>query len=221
MNRTPWTTTAELPAGVVVPRGLTEEQGLVILAALAGRFGWTYALWGRKAVEDALDNLHLATAPRGGLQCRRLTDQEWDRVVQSRAWREVIPGYVLGQVAEQDLLEDAAIAAGLACVECGSALDAPPGSTGRLCEEHRTGPAGQPAVADPVTEGLYWLYGGTLVYAPVEWERRLPMPQAAQPVVWEVLEPAARRRAQRARAALRAAPSATPNGPGTNPPTCP
>lgn len=47
------------------------------------------------------------------------------------------------------------------------------------------------------------------------------MPEAAQPVVWEVLEPAARRRAQQALAAVRAAPSATPTGPGTHPPTRP
>lgn len=221
MNDTPSTATADLPPGVVIPCCLTEEQGLAILANLVGRFGWTYALWGRANVEDALDNLHLATARDDREQPRRLTDQEWDRVVQTRTWSEVIPDHVLGQVAEKDLLEEAAIAAGLACVECGSALDAPPGTTGRLCDTHRTGPAGQPAVADPATEGLYWLDGGTLFYAPVEWERRLPMPEAAQPVVREVLEPAARRRAQRAYAALRAAPPAAPAGSGGHPPTRP
>lgn len=76
-------------------------------------------------------------------------------------------------------------------------------------------------MADPATEGLYWLDGGTLFYAPVEWQRRLPMPEAAQPVVWEVLEPAARRRAQQAYAALRAAPPAAPAGSVTHQPTRP
>lgn len=87
------------------------------------------------------------------------------------------------------------------------------------CAPHR--PRRSAGRGRPVTEGLYWLDGGTLVYAPVEWERRLPVPEAAQPVVWEVLEPAARRRAEQAHGALRAAPSATPTGPGTYPPTRP
>jgi hypothetical protein len=79
-----------------------------------------------------------------------------------------------------------------------------PRSPAGLCETHRTGPAGQPAVVNPATEGLDWLQGDTLIYASIDWEHSAPCKDRGRPVDWHDLDPLAHAHATTAEQALRA-----------------
>lgn len=177
-------TRADLPPGVVIPSNLPEHDALAILAVLARRFGWTCALWNRDTVNDALDALDWRDKPQlRTTPARQITDEKWRRVTQTRAWRETIPDIAITRVADEDLVTDAILQAALVCAECLVPLHDPPSVTGRLCDQHRTGPDGQPTAVNPATEGLYWLDGDTLIYAPIDWERKSPCKDAGEPVV--------------------------------------
>jgi hypothetical protein len=196
---------------------LSEHDALQVLAVVARRFGWVCVIWNREAVNDALNDLALANRPQVASEhARQLTDEEWTRVTQTPAWREAIPDTAITRVADEDLLTDAILQAAVVCAECLAPLADPPSVTGRLCQLHRTGPAGQPAVADPATEGLYWLDGDTLTHAPIDSQRRSPCKDAGEPVDWSELDPLATYRAEQAQAALRALAAPTTTTPTAN-----
>jgi hypothetical protein len=166
---------------VEIPRDLSEPDAFQVLAALADRFGWAYVIWNRDTVNGALDDLDWRRPTTE--HARQLSDEQWRRVTQTTAWRETIPDIAITRVADEDPLTDAIWQAAVVCAECVAPLADPPTVTGRLCRLHRTGPAGQPAVADPATEGLYWLDGDTLTYAPIGSQRQSPCKDAGEPVV--------------------------------------
>lgn len=200
------TTLPDLPAGVVIPADIDEQAGRVILAALVHRFGWAYAIWDRQCIDELPDEFDLRFPPAGGTYRGRgaVTDGQWQRVTQTRAWREGIRDVAYDRVANERLLYQAVYEAGLVCDECGTALADPPTVTGRLCEAHRTGPDGQPAVVNPATEGLYWLQRDNLFYAPIDWEHSAPCKDRGRPVDWNDLDPLAHLQATIAEQALRA-----------------
>jgi hypothetical protein len=205
-------TLPDLPARVVIPADIDERAGFAILAALVHRFGWACAVWDRQCIDALPDQFDLRFPPEGGTYRGRgaVTDEQWQRVTQTRAWREGIRDVAYDRVANGRLLYQAVYEAGLVCDECGTALADPPTVTGRLCEAHRTGPHGQPAVVNPATEGLYWLQWDTLFYAPTDWEHSAPCKDRGRPVDWNDLDPLGHLQATTAEQALRARQPAFP-----------
>ena len=196
-------TLPDLPQGVVVPADLSETDAYHLLAALTHRFGWANAVWDRQVMNDVLAHTMPTfgqTVPRTAE--RTVTDAEWARITATATWREHIASVAYDRVSEEDLLDAALTEAGLVCYECHTDLLDQPSVTGRLCDECRTGPAGQPAVVNPATEGLYWLDGDTLTYAPPDWEDKAPGFANAKPVDWAELDPLATYQAERAHEAL-------------------
>ena len=197
-------TLPDLPQSVVVPSDLSERDAYSLLAALTHRFGWANAVWDRHVMNDVLADTvpNFADGPRTAE--RTITDAEWARITDTATWREHIASVAYDRVSGDDLLEDTLTEAGLVCNECHTDLLDPPSVTGRLCDQCRTGPQGQPAVVNPATEGLYWLDGNTLIYASPDWEDKAPGFANAKPVDWAELDPLATYQAERAQEPLTA-----------------
>jgi len=185
---------ADLPEGVLLPEWLTDAEARELLASLAVRFGWVYAVW------DRVDLTHELSANADGQVRYEPTDEQFDRVVKTSEW-DTVSEVAYRSVEAGGVLREALLEAGLECVDCGTPLTDPPEATGRLCGEHRVGPAGEPAVVDPVTGRLYRLAADTLMYAGSS-EATLPRWGAA-PVDYAELDPLATARALDAEAALR------------------
>jgi hypothetical protein len=162
---------------------LTEADAHVLFDTIAGQFGWTYSLWTRAC---AISSLHANTTPAGFV--RDLTDEQWDRLTQTCTWSQRIHSTADRAVEENLLIQDAIVEAGLKCAKCGATLNEPPNQTGYLCDEHRTGPQGQPALIDPDTEVLYWHDGDTLMYAEPDPDNP-PGQHTAKPYDWDDPDP--------------------------------
>ncbi|GAA4442538.1 hypothetical protein [Phytohabitans houttuyneae] len=142
---------SELSAGIALPVDLAEADARRLVAALAARYGWLFLLWDRADGSAVLREYRQDTADEVSLA-------EWRRVARTPAGAELADTARRAYVVKETII-DGFGQAGLECAECAVRLTEPPAVTGRLCNAHRVGVNGQPAVADPSTEGLYWMTG--------------------------------------------------------------
>ncbi|MEU1811720.1 hypothetical protein [Micromonospora aurantiaca (nom. illeg.)] len=118
-----------LPHGVSLPRHLAEPDARHLVSVLARTFQWTGPLFGRAEVEAYL---HAQADDPATLPCPALSDEDWQRVQKTAAWKG-LAAHARRAIDTADVIGQALRQAGCCCGHCDTPISGPPTANWGLC----------------------------------------------------------------------------------------